>query len=55
MAKIMINVGSLVAKQIDAVARKHNPTYEKDRLYKVIKHGNSHIGRLLHYFPFDIK
>lgn len=51
----MISVGSLVAKQIDAYAHKVHPKYPKDKLYQVISKGSGHIGRLLHYFPFDKK
>ena len=55
MAKIMMHVGTLLAKQIDALTRQKISSPTKLPLEKMITEGNCHIGRLLHYFPFDIK
>ena len=55
MSKIMISVGTMVAKQIDELAHKQCPTYPKNKLQDVIRLGNAHVGRLLHYFPFNTK
>ena len=51
----MINTGILLAHQIDAYAEKNVPNYKKNHLTKVISEGKGHIGRMLHYFPFDNK
>jgi len=55
LSKIIIEAGTLLAKQIDAYAHSKVPTYPKDKLYNIIKAGKNHIGRLLHYFPFEQK
>jgi hypothetical protein len=55
MARIMISVGALVAKQIDAYAHRMHPSYPKEKLYGVISKGKGHVGRLLHYFPYEKK
>lgn len=55
MAKIMIQVGVMVAHQIDEIAHAKCPTYPKNKLHDIIKKGGAHVGRLLHYFPFDAK
>ena len=51
----MIHVGGLLARQIDAYAYSVVKNYDKDHLYRIISTGRSHVGRLLHYFPFDDK
>ena len=53
LSKKMIEVGSLLAKQIDAYASKNIKTYPKDNLHRIISTGTGHIGRALHYFPFQ--
>ena len=44
MSKIMISVGTMVAKQIDELAHKQCPTYPKNKLQDVIRLGNAHVG-----------
>ena len=51
----MIKVGGLLARQIDSLAYKKVKNYEKDNLYRIITEGKNHLGRMLHYFPFDKK
>ena len=51
----MIKTGVLLGKQIDIAASKKVPDYEKDTLTRVIEEGQGHIGRMLHYFPFEEK
>jgi hypothetical protein len=48
----MIKTGALLAQQIDAAVSKKVKGYQKDHLAGMIRNGSSHIGRLLHYFPF---
>ena len=49
----MMNVGAMLALQIDAYARSKIKAYPNRLLHNTIKHGKSHIGRMLHYFPFE--
>lgn len=51
----MIEVGTLLAKQIDQFAKANIPTYENDHLTRIISTGHNHIGRMLNYFPFEEK
>lgn len=51
----MIDTGILLARHIDAYAHSKVNTYPENKLYRIIKEGKSHIGRLLHYFPFKEK
>lgn len=51
----MIQVGILLAKQIDAFTYKNIKTYPRDNLQRIISTGHGHIGRILHYFPFENK
>lgn len=53
LSKKMMEVGAMLAKQIDAYASKNIPSYPKDNLYRIITTGHGHIGRALHYFPFE--
>jgi hypothetical protein len=62
MAKIMIHVGSLIARQIDSFVSNQIKTYPKSIMYfnldlleNIMSAGTGHIGRLLHYFPYDAK
>lgn len=50
-----MDVGALLALQIDGYARSRVNTYPEKYLHNIIKNGKSHIGRILHYFPFDNK
>lgn len=51
----MISVGALLARQIDSYVEGVVPTYEKGHLTRIIENGHNHIGRILHYFPFEEK
>ena len=51
----MMSVGTMLAKQIDTYSSRIVPQYQKDHLTKIISEGHSHIGRILHYFPYDSK
>ena len=51
----MIETGALLAWQIDDYARSKVSTYPENHLRNMIKMGRSHIGRILHYFPFEAK
>jgi hypothetical protein len=51
----MIKTGALLSQQIDSAASKKVKNYKKDHLNKIIREGNQHIGRMLHYFPFSSK
>lgn len=52
LSRLMMNVGALLAQQIDRYAKANIPTYEKDKLTRIISTGHNHIGRMLNYFPF---
>ena len=43
----------MLAKQIDVLAKKKVPSYEKDHLTRIIQTGQNHVGRMMNYFPFD--
>lgn len=51
----MIDVGALLALQIDAYAQERVSTYPSKYLHRIIKEGQSHVGRMLHYFPYENK
>ncbi len=51
----MIDTGILLSRQIDSYVHKNVKTYPKDLLNRIISTGNGHIGRVLHYFPFENK
>ena len=51
----MMQVGALVALQVDAYAKSQAPNYPEHHLHSTITKGHCHIGRMLHYFPFDSK
>lgn len=51
----MINTGVMLAKQIDTYASKNLKNYRKDHLTQIISQGRNHIGRMLHYFPYETK
>jgi len=51
----MMDVGALLALQIDAYAQSRVSTYPTNYLNRIIKSGHCHIGRILHYFPYDSK
>ena len=52
---MMMDVGALLALQIDAYARSRVNTYPENYLHEIIKRGQSHVGRMLHYFPYESK
>ena len=43
----------MLAKQIDLYAAQNIENYQKDHLTRIISQGHGHIGRMLHYFPFE--
>lgn len=51
----MMNTGILLAQQIDAFASSKMVNYEKNQLTRIITEGRKHVGRMLHYFPYDNK
>ncbi len=51
----MTSTGALLALQIDAYAQSRVSTYPSKMLHRIIKEGQSHTGRMLHYFPFENK
>lgn len=52
LSKRIIEVGILLAQQIDSYAKSVVGTYENNHLERIISTGHGHIGRMLHYFPF---
>lgn len=55
MSKLMVGVGALVARQIDAYVEKVLPAPMKISMSDLVTRGTTHVGRLLHYFPFEAK
>ena len=55
LSAMMIEVGAMLGLQIDQYARSQVKTYPDKFLHKIIRNGKSHIGRMLHYFPFEEK
>jgi hypothetical protein len=55
LSKLMIETGALLARQIDSTISKKVKTYQENHLTKIITEGQAHIGRMLHYFPFNKK
>ena len=51
----MIDVGLLLATQMDKFVSQKIPTFKKDTLTKVLTEGMTHTGRMLHYYPFSEK
>lgn len=51
----MTDVGALLALQIDDYAQSRVSTYPTKSLHNIIKKGRSHVGRMLHYFPYENK
>lgn len=49
----MMDVGAMLALQIDSYAQTRCKTYPQKYLHNIITKGKCHIGRMLHYFPFD--
>jgi len=49
---MMMDVGAMLALQIDSYAQSRVSTYPNKYLHHIIKEGKSHIGRILHYFPY---
>ena len=52
---MMMDVGALLALQIDGYVRTRLPSYPEKYLHNVIKNGQCHVGRMLHYYPFEDK
>jgi hypothetical protein len=55
LSRIMMDVGAMLALQIDNYAYSKVKTYPQRYLHNIVKHGKCHIGRMLHYFPFENK
>jgi isopenicillin N synthase-like dioxygenase len=55
LGQIIVNVGILLAQQCDAYVRKVLPTYEPNRLERIITNSRCCKARLLHYFPQTIE
>ncbi len=51
----MIDIGALLAIQIDGYAKHNIKNYQPNHLERIISQGRNHIGRCLHYFPFEEK
>ncbi|MES1913705.1 MAG: hypothetical protein MHM6MM_005873 [Cercozoa sp. M6MM] len=50
LARLIIDVGKLVAKQVDAYVASECDDYPASRLGDVVEQSTSHVTRLLHYF-----
>lgn len=46
----MIDVGAMLSYHIDKYIHSINPNYENGKLYRFVRQGDQHTGRLLHYF-----
>lgn len=55
MSQLLVKVGTMVARQCDALAHKINPSYKKGQLYDTIVESKCHKARLLYYFPMPKK
>ena len=55
LSRMMMDVGAMLAVQIDAYAKSVCSSYPEHSLQDIIRQGHSHIGRMLHYFPFEDK
>ena len=51
----MTDTGALLALQIDGLIRSKVSSYPENYLHNIIKDGKSHVGRMLHYFPYENK
>lgn len=51
LSTMIIQVGRLLAKHIDAYLTEICPGYELGIMQRVLTEQKSHVGRLLHYFP----
>jgi len=49
----MIEVGALLALQIDSFAESRVSSYPHNYLNSIITTGRAHVGRILHYYPFN--
>ena len=55
MSSLMIKVGIMLSEQIDLTISRKIKSYQKNLLKNYIEHGNTKIGRMLHYYPFSKK
>ena len=46
----MVDVGAMLGYHIDKYIYKINQNYEMGKLFRFIKQGDQHTGRLLHYY-----
>jgi len=51
MGRLIVDVGTLVAKQCDRYVAKMVPNYAQARLQTIVSSSLTHKARLLHYFP----
>jgi phosphatidylserine decarboxylase len=50
LGRLMVDVGAMLAYHIDLYVASKLRTYEVGTLYRYIREGDEHLGRLLHYF-----
>ena len=55
LSKIMTETGALLALHIDELIHSKAHTYPQRHLHDIIVKGKSHVGRMLHYFPYENK
>ncbi|KAL4463191.1 hypothetical protein ABPG74_007192 [Tetrahymena malaccensis] len=53
LGRLMSEVGALLAYHIDKYVKSVIPAYEMGQMEGIIKNGNQHVGRFLHYFSSD--
>ena len=49
LGRLMIDVGAMLSYHIDKYIHSINPNYENGKLYRFVRQGDQHTGRLLHY------
>ncbi|KAJ1628902.1 hypothetical protein T492DRAFT_1014742 [Pavlovales sp. CCMP2436] len=55
LGQLMVQVGRLVARQVDTFVSAHCPTYEREKLYRLLSESRVCKGRLLHYYALPPK
>lgn len=51
----MIDAGSFLSRQIDNITKEKISSKAKLSMEELVTKGTCHVGRLLHYFPFEVK
>lgn len=51
MGNLIINVGKLLVQHIDTYLERSCKGYQSGEMKQILTGGQSHLGRLLHYFP----